>query len=357
MARNIFISYRRGDGRADARSIYQHLERRFGSRRLFMDVDTIRKGTDFRTVLDQALSRSGAMLVVIGPGWLEACDQAGRRRLEDPADFVRYEVAAGLRMKIPVVPVLVNGARMPTAHQLPDDIADLVFRQASVVTHENFPQDMQGLERDIAALVGAPARPAIWLAGGASVVGVAILAGFLAWPRSRSELRLVQPPLPEPSRQVPPRAGGEARPDPAIWMGPVRAEDPSMTLSNQPTPGNSQPSDIYIYGPLAQPETEATRVTAFDYRTPPGEIDPGLRRFRRQAGGAWHVTYPSGHVDKGAKIRVRAIVEGCAGTVIGKDAEPEFAVFIPDKGCPGMMARWRRGEGGWNLMGAMLNVR
>lgn len=191
MAKNIFISYRRGDGRADARSIYLRLEGRFGSRRLFMDVDTILKGTDFRAVLDKALAQSGAMLVVIGPQWLEARDDGGRRRLDDPSDFVRYEISAGLKMKIPVVPVLVNGARLPPVQQLPDDVADLAFRQASVITHENFSQDMQALERDIAALVGGPIRPALWLAGGGLAISLALLAGVIAWP-------FMPPSLPAP---------------------------------------------------------------------------------------------------------------------------------------------------------------
>jgi hypothetical protein len=68
-------------------------------------------------------------------------------------------------------------------------------------------------------------------------------------------------------------------------------------------------------------------------------------------------TYPSGHVDRGMRIRARVVVSGCSGSVVGHDHEPEFALFIPDKGCPGMMARWRRGGGPWNILGPMQNVR
>jgi hypothetical protein len=122
-------------------------------------------------------------------------------------------------------------------------------------------------------------------------------------------------------------------------------------------PPPAPPSRASSYGQPAPPETAATRVVGFTYRTPPQEIDPGLRVFKREADDTWSNTYPSGHVDRGGRVRARVIVDGCNGTVIGKDTEPDFAVFIPDKGCPGMMARWRRGTGHWNVLGPMQNVR
>jgi hypothetical protein len=111
------------------------------------------------------------------------------------------------------------------------------------------------------------------------------------------------------------------------------------------------------YGPAAGPETGRTRVIGFTYRTSPQEIDPGLRVFKPESDNTWSNTYPSGQVDKVGRIRARIVLQDCIGNVIGKDDEPDFALFIPDKGCPGMMLRWRRGSGQWNLLAPMQNVR
>src|SRR5262245_9269861 len=107
MAGRIFINYRREDSRADARSVYQRLERVFGKNRLFMDVDTIQKGRDFTKVLDEHLAQSDVMLAIIGNRWLTAQDEKGARRLDDPDDFVRVEIARALDRDISVIPVLV----------------------------------------------------------------------------------------------------------------------------------------------------------------------------------------------------------------------------------------------------------
>ncbi len=150
--RKIFISYRRDDAKADARSIYQHLERRFGAKSLFMDVDSIERGLDFREAIEADLADSVVMLAVIGPSWLSPGDDR-RGPLDDPNNFVRMEIASALRRKIPVIPVLVGGAQMPDESDLPEDIRELVFRQAARVNHENFSGDMRPIERDLNKLI------------------------------------------------------------------------------------------------------------------------------------------------------------------------------------------------------------
>ena len=96
-----------------------------------MDVDSIALGRDFRQVLQERLASCDVMLALIGPDWLDIRDASGNRRLNSPADFVRQEVAAALKRNIPVTPVLVRGAQIPAAEQLPDDLKDLAFRTAS----------------------------------------------------------------------------------------------------------------------------------------------------------------------------------------------------------------------------------
>src|SRR5262249_45754315 len=119
----------------------------FGSKHLFMDVDSITKGRDFGAVLTETLARCAVMLVIVGRHWVSARDETGKRRLDDPNDFVRLEIAAALKRNIPIIPVRVERARMPKADELPNDLKPLAMRHAAIITHENFPGDMGGIER------------------------------------------------------------------------------------------------------------------------------------------------------------------------------------------------------------------
>lgn len=158
MTGKIFISYRRDDAKADARSLYLHLERVFGADRLFIDVDTIPKGVDFAVELEKTLNETGVLLAVIGRSWLDSSDSMGTRRLDNRADYVRREIAHALLQGIPVIPVRVDGARMPQADELPDDIAALAKRQGAVITHENFESDIKGLETDLTRMLGSETK-------------------------------------------------------------------------------------------------------------------------------------------------------------------------------------------------------
>jgi hypothetical protein len=185
--KGVFISYRRSDAGADARSIYQGLERTIGRGRLFMDVNTIAKGTNFRAALDQSLATSGVLLAIIGPGWLDARDEAGRRRLDDADDFVRREIAAALSRGMPVVPVLVEGARLPAANDLPLELRGLLDRQSARLTHETFDADMAVLTDEIMKVVGRKppsARLVATLALAVAVLGAGYVVYTLRWGRT-----------------------------------------------------------------------------------------------------------------------------------------------------------------------------
>src|ERR1017187_5496007 len=133
MTGKIFISYRREDSAPHALSIAQYLERQFGGDSVFIDVDRIRAGENFVSVLNDRLGLSNVMLTIIGPNWVKTRDSSGKRRLDDPNDWVRMEVASALAKEIRVIPVLVGGAKLPKVEDLPDDLKSLVKRQAAVV--------------------------------------------------------------------------------------------------------------------------------------------------------------------------------------------------------------------------------
>jgi len=140
--RAIFISYRREDTEGQAGRLFDDLVKLFGERSVFMDVVGIEPGRDFRKAIDEHVGSCGVLLALIGTNWVDARDEAGRRRLDDPLDFVRLETAAALKRDIPVVPVLVRGASMPRADQLPADLADLAFRNAIELTHARWNSDL-----------------------------------------------------------------------------------------------------------------------------------------------------------------------------------------------------------------------
>jgi hypothetical protein len=153
---SIFISYRRDDSEGQAGRLYDDLVAVFGSDSVFIDVAALQPGRDFRTAIDQSLSSCGVFLSVIGKTWLTAADTSGRRRLDDPADFVRIETAAVLRRDIPVIPVLVQGVTAPKPDQLPDDLKDLAYRNAMELTHPRWESDVQLLVRAVRPYVSRP---------------------------------------------------------------------------------------------------------------------------------------------------------------------------------------------------------
>ena len=116
----IFINYRRDDAIGTAGRLHDRLAQSFGRNNLFMDVDHIPAGVDFEVHLNNQVAACKVFLAVIGPNWLNAKDEGGGRRLDNPEDFVAIEIAAALARPIRVIPVLVDGARMPKAADLPN---------------------------------------------------------------------------------------------------------------------------------------------------------------------------------------------------------------------------------------------
>lgn len=151
MAGGIFISYRRDDSRHAAGRLVDRLGQTFAREQLFMDVDNIDLGLDFVKVLGEKVAACDVMLVVIGPQWIDAKDAQGRRRLDDPHDFVRIEVEQALARDVRVIPVLVDGAQAPRVDELPPSLQPLARRQATTIAHERFGSDadriVEALER------------------------------------------------------------------------------------------------------------------------------------------------------------------------------------------------------------------
>jgi TIR domain len=140
------------------------LGREFGRDLLFMDVDAIALGTNFSKVLHEEVAKCGVLLAVIGPNWPDARDEHGNRRLDDPNDFVRIEIAAALQRDIPVIPILLDGARIPKADQLPDDLKELASRNGLDVRHASFHTDMDRLIRGLKGTDHAGAVDGVHLA-------------------------------------------------------------------------------------------------------------------------------------------------------------------------------------------------
>jgi TIR domain len=125
----VFICYRRQETAAYAGRLYDAMVARFGEGNVFMDVD-MPPGVDFEQRITEVVSGCVALLVVMGPNWAVTAEE-GRRRLDDPADFVRLEVETGLRRPdVTPIPVLVGGARMPKREDLPPELLPIARRNA-----------------------------------------------------------------------------------------------------------------------------------------------------------------------------------------------------------------------------------
>src|SRR5690348_6735751 len=138
MTGKIFINYRRGEDSGFVHALLGRLEGAFPAEQLFIDVDSIEPGVDFVRVLEEQVAKSDILLAVIGKGWIDARDEANFRRLDNPQDFVRIEIASALAQNKRVIPVLLGEARMPRSEELPEDMKPLATRNAVRLTTDRF---------------------------------------------------------------------------------------------------------------------------------------------------------------------------------------------------------------------------
>ncbi|MFZ2974744.1 MAG: toll/interleukin-1 receptor domain-containing protein [Ferribacterium limneticum] len=140
----IFISYRRDDQAGFAGRLADALVSTFGADNVFRDIEDIHPGEDFVVAIEKQLAAVDVMLVVIGPAWLTV-SRNGVRRLDEPEDFVRREIEAGMKSGKAVLPVLVGGAAMPAEKDLPPGIAALARRQSFILSDIGWTSDVARL--------------------------------------------------------------------------------------------------------------------------------------------------------------------------------------------------------------------
>jgi cold shock CspA family protein len=141
----IFLSYRREDAAPYARLLQVELRERIPDAPVFMDLDSIEPGVDFAEVIREAVGTSAVLVVLIGRQWATLVDDEGRRRLDDPDDYVRLEIRTALEQGVRVIPVLVDGARPVRRQQLPSALQKLARLNAFALSYDRYRYDADRL--------------------------------------------------------------------------------------------------------------------------------------------------------------------------------------------------------------------
>jgi hypothetical protein len=158
-SRGVFISYRREDAGPYARLLKEHVSNRFPDAPVFMDLDSIEAGLDFAKVIESALRSCVVQIVLIGREWLTIADEDDQHRLDNPDDYVRFEVRTALQRYVRVVPVLVDGAKAPQRQQLPADLDKLARLNALEMSYSRFEYDEGRLMVVIQRVLASRALP------------------------------------------------------------------------------------------------------------------------------------------------------------------------------------------------------
>jgi len=156
----IFLSYRRDDSGGHAGRLADDFKREFSGDQVWRDIEAIEAGADFVDAIGKAVSSCSVLLALIGPRWLEAKNPAGNRRLDDPRDFVRIEIATALERGVLVIPVLVGDAEMPAEAALPEPLRPLARRQAHELSDKRWDYDVGQLFATLEKLPGLSRRRA-----------------------------------------------------------------------------------------------------------------------------------------------------------------------------------------------------
>ena len=197
--KGIFISYRRQDSQSAAGRLADDIKKNLAGVSVFRDVETIQPGMDFVDVINHALQSCGVLLAVIGPRWISAQDSAGQRRLDNPDDFTRLEIATALkRNDVRVIPVLVEGAQMPEPDDLPEDLRALARRNAHELTDNRWSYDVSRLVATVRQALGVPdptpKPPGPQWRWPAAAIGALIVAGYMGWQGQTPDVPAVTPP-------------------------------------------------------------------------------------------------------------------------------------------------------------------
>jgi hypothetical protein len=156
--RGVFINYRGEDTHSYGALLYTELARQFGVERVFLDAESIPAGADFAAELLRRVRSAQVLLAVIGPRWLTATDPTGRRRIDDPDDWIRRELTEAFTAGVRVIPVLTDHAQMPVEADLPADIAALSHCQYRHLRHREPTTDLARLVTDLTSLDFGPVR-------------------------------------------------------------------------------------------------------------------------------------------------------------------------------------------------------
>lgn len=254
----IAISYRREDSSPVTGRLHDRLRAEFGRQNVFMDFDSIPFGVDFRDKITHTLERARVVVAVVGPSWVGS-REPGKRRIDDPADFVRMEIAAALQRGIPVIPVLLDNTVMPAADDLPEELRAFAFRNALVLdTGVDFHHHADRLIAGIHELLDgrASGKPKGWLKMLGVIVLLALIAAAAVWIFSarRNSLRRITPvvtPTPYSSRA------------PVIIPSSAPTTTPFQTQAPAATP-------VPTYAPAATPAaTVAPKPTALPLPSSP----------------------------------------------------------------------------------------
>jgi Tol biopolymer transport system component len=191
----VFINYRKHETSGQAGRLYDALAARYGEDSVFMDTDTIGPGEDYREMLGSAVGRCDALIALIGPDWLTATDEEGRRRLDSPDDWVRVEIESALGQGVRVIPALVDGAKALKAEQLPESLQAFAHRQA-IKLGSSAHQWRYDVSRLAAAIEKSqpgdrprrrPSRGALLAAAGAAVAGAIVAIVLLGFSGSEAK--------------------------------------------------------------------------------------------------------------------------------------------------------------------------
>lgn len=371
----IFIGYRRDDTADVAGRIYDAMGTRFGSARIFKDVDNIGPGVDFGDYIKTVLPRCRVALILIGPHWLSSTDENGKRRVDNPHDWVRVEIETALATRgLLVVPVLVNGAQMPRAEDLPDSLRPLLRRNAAIIRRDpDFHDDVDRLAAairasvntgvlDLSSLSGksAPARSsqarggnaASMLLGAALALGLAG-AGYFLWsqrelpaPQTNASTTTAAAPAQTP-QPTPAASAHNERPAPSNERPAASSERPSAATASQTAPDNvsadakpAPPQNLVQRDPVTPPSVQCTssgqvcdRVATFEGPFSPRFIVMPTRagcspviftvRFYRQSQETQR--YTSGMLQPGESFDVAAD-QGATSVTVAAEGVPNTAM-------------------------------